>query len=78
MSEDILLDRALYRKIKNMDKSELNRFIQNIYNTGKEDALKEFDVAEINIEKIRTEISEIKGIGEKRQNQIMEIITKNI
>lgn len=78
MSEDILLDRALYRKIKNMDKSELNSFIQNIYNTGKEDALKEIDVAEINIEKIRTEISEIKGIGEKRQNQIMEIITKNI
>lgn len=56
----------------------MNHFIQNIYNTGKEDALKEFDVAEINIEKIRTEISEIKGIGEKGQNQIMEIITKNV
>lgn len=78
MSEEILLDRELYRKIKNMDKKALNTFIHNIYNTGKADALSEIDNAEINIEQIRTEISEIKGIGEARLNQIMDIISKNI
>lgn len=78
MSENNLLDRELYRKIKNMNKSELNNFINNVYNTGKEDALSEVEVTEINIEKIRTEISEIKGIGETRLNQIMDIISKNI
>lgn len=78
MSESNLLDRELYRKIKNMNKSELNNFINNVYNTGKEDALSEFEVTEINIEKIRTEISEIKGIGETRLIQIMDIISKNI
>lgn len=78
MSEEILLDRELYRKIKNMDKKALNTFIHNIYNTGKEDALSEIEVTEINIDKIRNEISEIKGIGEARLNQIMDIISKNI
>lgn len=78
MSEDILLDRNLYRKIKNMNKAELNQFIHNVYNTGKDDALSEFEITEINIEKIRTEISEIKGIGETRLNQIMDIISKNV
>lgn len=78
MSEDILLDRNLYRKIKNMNKTELNQFIHNVYNTGKEDALSEIEVTEINIEQIRAEISEIKGIGETRLNQIMDIISKCI
>lgn len=78
MSEKMLLDRDLYRKIKKMDKNELNAFVHNVYNTGKEDALSEIEVTEINIEQIRTEISQIKGIGETRLNQIMDIITKNI
>lgn len=78
MADELLLDRTLYRTIKNMDKTELNGFIHNVYNTGKEDALKEIEVTEINLEKIRTEIGEIKGIGETRLNQIMDIISKNI
>lgn len=78
MADEILLDRNLYRTIKNMNKSELNAFIHNVYNTGKEDALKEIEVTETNIEQIRTEISEIKGIGETRLNRIMNIISKNV
>lgn len=78
MSEEKLLDRKIYRDIKKMDKKALNTFIHNIYNTGKKDALSEIDVTEINIEQIRAEISEIKGIGETRLNQIMDIISKNI
>lgn len=78
VSESNLLDRELYRKIKNMNKSELNQFIHNVYNTGKKDALEEIETSEINLEQIRAEISEIKGIGENRLNQIMDIISKNI
>ena len=74
MSENVLLDRSLYRTIKNMNKSELNQFIHNVYDTGKGDAISEIEVTEINIEKIHTEISEIKGIGETRSNKIMDII----
>lgn len=78
MSENVLLDRSLYRTIKNMNKSELNQFIHNVYDAGKEDAISEIEVTEINIEKIHTEISEINGIGKTRSNKIMDIILKNI
>lgn len=78
MPEEILLDRNLYRTIKNMSRTELNSFIHNIYSTGKEDALAEIEVKNIDIEKIRSEISEINGIGEVRLNKIMNIISKNI
>ncbi len=78
MPEEILLDRDIYRTIKKMNKSELNSFLHNIYNTGKEDALAEIEVKNIDIEKIRSEISEINGIGEVRLNKIMNIISKNI
>ncbi len=78
MPEEILLDRNLYRTIKNMSRTELNSFIHNIYSTGKEDALAEIEVKNIDIEKIRSEISEINGIGEVRLSKIMNIISKNI
>ena len=61
-----------------MSRTELNSFIHNIYSTGKEDALAEIEVKNIDIEKIRSEISEINGIGEVRLNKIMNIISKNI
>lgn len=78
MADDMLLDRKIFRDIKKMDRKALNNFINNVYNTGKADAIKEIKAVELNIEQIRTEISEIKGIGETRLNQIMDIISKNI
>lgn len=78
MPEKTLLDRDLYRKIKRMDKAQLNRVLNNIYEQGREDAAKEFTVTEINYNKIRSEISGIKGIGDVRLNRIMEIIHNNL
>lgn len=78
MSEKTLLDRELYRQIKRMDKSQLNRVLNNIYEQGREDAAKEFTVTEINYDKIRSEISSIKGIGETRTDQIMAILEANL
>lgn len=73
-----LLDRNLYRQIKSMGKNELSQALNNIYEMGKEDAMKEIEAVDINIDKIRSEIGAIKGIGETRLNQIMEIIASNL
>ena len=35
---EMLLDRALYKRIKAMNKTEMNNFIQNIYAQAKEDS----------------------------------------
>lgn len=73
-----LLDRNLYRQIKSMDKNELSQALNNIYEMGKEDAMKGIEAVDINMDKIRSEIGAIKGIGETRLNQIMEIISSNL
>lgn len=76
MSKDFFVDRDLYRTIKSMDRNGLSALIRKIYIMGQEDAIKKF--SEINLEQIRAEISEIKGIGETRSKQIIDIISKNI
>ena len=73
-----LLDRNLYRQIKSMDKNELSQILNKIYEMGKEDAMKGIEAVDINMDKIRSEIGAIKGIGETRLNQIMEIIASNL
>lgn len=73
-----LLNRNLYRQIKSMDKAELGRTLNNIYEMGKEDALKGIEAVDIDIEKMRSEIGNIKGIGKTRLNQIMGIIADNL
>lgn len=78
MSKEFFVGRDLYRTIKNMDRNELSALIRKIYIMGQEDAIKSLEENKINIEKIHTEISEIKGIGEMRSKQIIDIISKNI
>lgn len=78
MSKEFFVDRDLYRTIKNMDRSGLSTLLRKVYIMGQEDAIKNLEENKINIEKIHAEISEIKGIGEMRSKQIMDIISKNI
>lgn len=78
MSKEFFVGRDLYRTIKNMDRSELSTLLRKVYIMGQEDAIKNLEENKINIEKIHAEISEIKGIGEMRSKQIMDIILKNI
>lgn len=78
MPKEFFVDRDLYRTIKNMDRNGLSALIRKIYIMGQEDAIKKLEENKINIEKIRAEISDIKGIGEMRLKQIMDIISKNI
>ncbi len=73
-----LLDRNLYRQIKAMDKDTMTRTLANIYQMGKDDALSEIEPVDIDLEKMRSKIGAIKGIGETRLNRIMEIIRENL
>ena len=73
-----LLNRNLYRQIKSMDKAELGRIPNNIYEMGKEDAMKGIEAVDIDLDKLRSQIGAIKGIGEIRFDQIVEIIFENL
>ena len=76
--EKELLNRNLYRQIKSMDKNELCRTLNNIYEMGKEDAMKGIEAVDIDMDRLRSQIGAIKGIGETRLNQIMEIIAEHL
>ncbi len=55
----------------------MEKTINNIYDMGAKDAL-ENAVIDLDVDKIKAEIGAISGIGEKRLEQIMEIIQRNI
>lgn len=77
MAEQQLLDRALYKKVKGMDRVAMEQTFKNMYQIGYDAALKEGTV-ELNTDKLRAEISQIKGIGENRLNEIMAVIENNL
>ena len=72
-----LLTRDLYRQIKSMNRDAMEKTINNVYDMGARDAL-ENAVIDLDVGKIKEEIGAISGIGEKRLEQIMEIIQRNI
>lgn len=69
-----LLDRETYRAIKAMDKKAMSTFINNIYQQGA-DSVKSQG---IEYDKLKAELSQIKGIGESRLNEIMAVIDKYV
>ncbi|MDD6827888.1 MAG: hypothetical protein PUE12_17600 [Oscillospiraceae bacterium] len=77
MAEQQLLDRALYKKVKGMDRATMEQTFKNMYQIGYDAALKEGAV-ELNTDKLRAEIGQIKGIGENRLNEIMTVIENNL
>ncbi|WP_288971277.1 hypothetical protein [uncultured Ruminococcus sp.] len=76
--EKELLNRNLYRQIKSMDKNEFSRTLNNIYEMGKEDAMKGIEAVDIDMDKLRSQIGAVKGIGETRLNMIMDIVSENL
>ena len=65
MAEQQLFDRALYKKVKGMDRAAMEQTFKNMYQIGYDAALKEGAV-DLDTEKLRAEIGQIKGIGENR------------
>lgn len=77
MEDKIILDRETYKKIKSMNRAEMEKTLKNLYQLGYETALKEGAV-DLDTEKLRAELGTIKGIGESRLNEIMSVFEKFI
>ena len=67
------ISRELYKKIKGMNREQLQGFATTIYLDG----VKSVDTVNIDMDKLREEIGTIKGIGESRLNEIMMVIEKH-
>ncbi len=70
--EQKMLDRDTYKKIKGMTREEMQNFLTNYYNNVIENA----EVPSLDLVELRKEIGSIKGVGEKRLDDIMSIIEK--
>lgn len=72
--EQKMLDRATYKKIKSMTREEMQNFLTNYYNNVMEDA----EAPTLDLGELREEIGSIKGVGEKRLDEIMAVIEKHL
>ena len=72
MAQESVLDRATYKKIKGMSRMEMQNFLTNYYQNVMEDAA----TSSVDIEVLRAELSSIKGVGEKRLDEMMSVIEK--
>lgn len=77
MAKGFTLTRDLYRQIKSMDRSSMERTLTNVYDMGVKDALENAAI-NLDMEKLRSELGTVNGVGDKRLEQIMEIIKRNI
>ena len=71
-----LVNRALYKHIKSMNRAEMERFVRNIFNQGYQRAKEE--TQPIDYDSLKADLSQIKGIGESRLNEIMTVIDNHI
>ena len=69
MAEE-LLDRNLYRQIKRMDRKQMEAVMQDFYNMGKQSV----SDSVFNMNELKSRIGKVKGIGENRLNEIMDVI----
>lgn len=82
--EKLSLDRDMYRRIKSMNRETMERTMQNVYESGWNDALgnnapaaetaSETVSSSVDTEKLREELSKISGVGAKRLDEIMNVI----
>lgn len=73
MSDECLMDRATYKRIKSFDRKQMDDFVKDVYRSAAENA-----GAAVDIDKLRKEIGAIKGVGENRLNEIMAVIEKHL
>ena len=74
MAQKEVLDRALYKKIKAMDRKNMEAFLNEMYVVGAESV----KAVNVDMEALITDIGKVKGIGESRLNEIMDIINKHL
>lgn len=78
--EENILDRALYKQIKNMNRDEMEGFLKRVFENGYKKAVSENAGAgsDVNLDKLRKEIGKINGIGAKRLDEIIKVIEKTM
>lgn len=72
MAEQKIIDRDTYRAIKKMSREELQAFLVRYADELQKDA------PAIDLREIEKDIKAIKGIGEKRTEDIMAIFEKHL
>ena len=70
MEEKFILSRETYKRIKSFDKNRMQQFIADIYDSAAKE-VQGGEAVTLDMDKLRSELSQIKGIGENRLNEIM-------
>ena len=88
IDEENLLDRDTYRRIKKMDRATLEGLIQDIFERGRKKGLAEAGVivdetasdddSTLDLRAVEADIKKIRGIGDKRAEEIMRIFEKHL
>lgn len=73
MSEQKIIDRDTYRAIKKMSREEMQVFLMRYAN-----GLLENDGKSIDLREVEKDLRQIKGIGDKRIEEIMTVIEKHL
>jgi hypothetical protein len=83
-----LLDRNLYRAIKKMDRNTLEGLLNDLFERGRKKGLAEAGVivdetasdddSTLDLRAVESEIKAIRGIGEKRAEEIMRIFERHL
>lgn len=72
MAEQKIIDRDTYRAIKKMSREELQAFLVRYANELQKDA------PTVDLREVEKDIKAVKGIGEKRTEEIMAIFEKHL
>ena len=64
------LTRTLYKEFKSMNRDKMQEVLTNIYLQG----VQSVETTSVDLDKLRDEIGKINGIGEKRLDEIMDVI----
>lgn len=72
MSEQEIVSRETYKAIKRMSREELQAFLLRYANKLSENQ------PTIDLREIETEIKAIKGIGDKRAEEVMQVFEKHL
>lgn len=73
MPEQKIIDRDTYRAIKKMSREELQGFLLRYA-----DSLMEKDNNTIDLREVEKDLRQIKGIGDKRVEEIMAVFEKHL
>ena len=72
MAEQKIIDRDTYRAIKKMSREELQAFLVRYADELQKDA------PAVDLREVEKDIKAVKGIGEKRAEEIMSIFEKHL